>query len=100
MLEKAIDFCNGIGFPVDEYEIIVVESLGEGVLGQALTDNGQQKILLAHNAFSMGTKIVAGTLIEEHTHLRHGYADCSRGLQDFFLNALVGLGEQINGEPL
>lgn len=95
-LEKAIKFAEGLGFAISEYPIIPCENLGEGVLGRAA--NG--KIYLSKTVFMQGTKMVAGTLIEEFIHLRHGLADETRSMQNFLFDALVSLGEQINGEPL
>jgi hypothetical protein len=48
----------------------------------------------------VGTKTVAGTLIEEFIHLKHGLADESRDLQNFLLDRLVSLGEEMQGAPL
>jgi hypothetical protein len=48
----------------------------------------------------IGTKTVAGTLIEEFIHLKHGLGDECRDMQNFLLDRLVSLGEQMHGEPL
>lgn len=95
-LKKAIAFAQSIGFAVDEYEIVVIEHLGEGVLGRAAND----KIYLSKIVFMQGTKMVAGTLIEEFIHLRHKLADETRSMQNFLFDSLVSLGEQLAGEPL
>ena len=95
MLRKALNFCKEIGFDI-QYEISVVESLGSDVLGMAKDDT----VYIAHRAFMIGTKSVAGTLIEEHVHLKHGYEDCTRAMQNYFLDRMVSLGEQVVGEPL
>jgi hypothetical protein len=95
-LKKAINFANSIGFAVDEYEIVVIEHLGEGVLGRAAND----KIYLSKIVFMQGTKMVAGTLIEEFIHLRHKLHDETRSMQNFLFDSLVSLGEQLTGEPL
>lgn len=95
MLRKALHFCQQIGFDI-QYEIAVVESLGTEVLGMAKDGT----IYLAHRSFMIGTKSVAGTLIEEHVHLKHGYEDCTRGMQNYFLDRMMSLGEQVVGEPL
>jgi hypothetical protein len=95
-LAKAIGFAKSIGFAVDEYEIVAIENLGECVLGRAA--NG--KIYLSKTVFMQGTKMVAGTLIEEFIHLRHGLLDETRGMQNFLFDSLVSIGEQIHGEPL
>lgn len=95
-LKKAINFAKTIGFAVDEYEIVVIEHLGEGVLGRA----ANEKIYLSKIVFMQGTKMVAGTLIEEFIHLRHKLFDETRGMQNFLFDSLVSIGEQITGEPL
>lgn len=94
-LEKARDFCRRIGFDI-RYPVIVVESLGTDVYGMAM--KGQ--IYLAQRAFMIGTKCVAGTLIEEYVHLKHGHADNTRSMQNYLLDRMVSLGEQVVGEPL
>lgn len=95
-LAKAIEFSKSIGFSVDEYEIVIIENLGESVLGRAANN----KIYLSKIVFMQGTKMVAGTLIEEFIHLRHGLLDETRGMQNFLFDSLVSLGEQISGNPL
>ena len=95
-LTKAVSFCKKLGYLVDVYPIIVVDSLGKGILGLAESE----KIFLAQDAFEMGTKIVAGTLIEEYLHLYKGFSDYSPEFQDHLLNKVLTLGEKLNGEPL
>lgn len=97
-MDKALDFCGKIGFDIrDSYPIKVVESLGSGCLG--LADEGT--IFISESVFQMGgTKYLASTMIEEYVHLRHGYKDLTRELQNFFLDKMVSLGEEVLGEPL
>src|SRR3990167_3993030 len=95
MLERARRFCEDIGFDI-RYDVCVVESLGTDILGMAKDET----IYLAHRAFSVGTKCVAGTLIEEYVHLKHGYQDGTRGMQKYLLDRMVILGEVVVGEPL
>jgi hypothetical protein len=95
MLGKAVEFCRRFGFDLAN-EIVPVENIGPGVLGMARND----RIYVAREAFNMGTKVVAGTLIEEHIHLRYSLPDCSRAMQEHLLNRLVSAGERITGEPL
>ncbi|MDP9645853.1 hypothetical protein J2793_001286, partial [Paraburkholderia caledonica] len=47
-----------------------------------------------------GTKQLASTLIEEYIHLRHGWKDMTRELQNFLFDKLVSVGEELVGEPL
>lgn len=98
MLQKAIDFCVKIKFPVDEYEIVLAADLGAGVFGMAEIDH--KLILLAAKAFEGGTKQVAATLIEEWIHLKKGFFDESRNMQDYLLEQLVSMGEELIGEPV
>lgn len=95
-LDKAATFCEQIGFAVREYPIIVSEFLGEEVLGRA----HEGKIYISKRTLMMGTKMLAGTLIEEFVHLRHKLYDESRTMQNFLMDTIVSLGEQITGEAL
>ncbi len=95
-LEKAATFCERLGFAVREYPIIVSEFLGEEVLGRA----HEGKIYISKRTLMMGTKMLAGTLIEEFIHLRHSLYDETRTMQNFLMDTIVSLGEQITGEPL
>lgn len=95
-LDRAVAFCEQIGFPVREYPITVTDFLGEGVLGRA----HEGRIFVGKRVFMMGTKMLAGTLIEEFLHLRHRITDETRDMQNFLMDTIVTLGEQITGEPL
>lgn len=97
-MDRALTFCAQIGFHIrDAYPIKVVESLGDGVLG--LAEN--QTIFIAERVFQIGgTKQLAATLIEEYLHLRHGWRDLTRELQNFLFEKLVSVGEELVGEPL
>ncbi|MGA0608868.1 hypothetical protein [Caldimonas sp. KR1-144] len=96
-LERAITFCEGCGWPVSAYPIKVVEALGDGVLG--LAESGT--IFVSERVFEIGgTKQLAATLIEEFLHLRHGWKDCTRELQNYLFEKVVSLGEEVAGEPL
>jgi hypothetical protein len=96
MIERAIKFCKSIGFSVDEYPIIVTDTLGAGIY--ACAEGG--RIYIARQSFQQGTKMVAAALIEEFIHLRHDLHDESREMQTFLLTRLVSLGEELGGEPL
>lgn len=97
MLNKATKFCTKLGYNIGEYPVVVVEELGKGCLGLA-KDN---TIYITIECFEMGgTKLVASTLIEEFLHLKHGYSDKSRELQNCLLNKIVSLGEELFEEPL
>jgi hypothetical protein len=96
MLDKAIKFCADIGFDVSKYPIHVVESLGPNGIG--LAANG--RIYLSQRAFSVGTKYVASTLVEEYIHLKLGLHDCTRDMQNHLFDLVVSLGERLLGEPV
>lgn len=97
-VERALDFCQRLGFQIrGSYPIKFVESLGEGGLGLAKDET----IYIAEIVLNMGgTKQLASTLIEEYIHLRHGWKDMTRELQNFLFDKLVSVGEELVGEPL
>lgn len=95
-LRKAVSFCRRVGYPVDEYPIKTSDFLGEDTLGMA--QDGV--IFVTRKAFSMGTKQLAGTLVEEFLHLRYGLLDETRAMQNHLMDALVTMGESMLGEPL
>jgi hypothetical protein len=96
-MDRAVSFCERMGFDVSSYPIRPVESLGEGVIGLAQ----EGVIYVAERAFEMGgAKQIASTLIEEFLHLRHGWQDCTRELQTYLFEKVVSLGEELHGEPL
>lgn len=95
-LDKACRFCESLGFAVREYPIIVSEFLGEEVLGRAYDG----KIYISKRTLMMGTKMLAGTLFEEFIHLRHQLYDETRTMQNFLVDTIMSLGEQVTGEPL
>jgi hypothetical protein len=96
ILTKAVSFCRNLGFPVDEYPIVVTDALGPNILGMA----ENSRIYISRLAFMQGTKRVAGTMIEEFIHLRYKYEDETYSMQNFILDRLVSLGEQMQGVPL
>ncbi len=96
-LDKAKAFTRNLNlFREGEFTLIVVETLGRNILGQA--KNGY--IYLSQDVFEMGTKMVAITLIEEYIHLKHGHSDMSRNMQNLLFNKIITLGEELMGEPL
>lgn len=95
-LEKAVAFCTDIGFDVSRYPIIVVEHIDIGV--QGLAHKG--KIYVTRVAFEMGTKALAGALIEEFIHLSHKCDDMTREMQNILIDRIVTLGEELKGEPI
>lgn len=99
-LQRAIQFLRGLGFEIRN-EVRVVQSLGEyGTIGRAKLGDQGGPIWLCRDTFSRGTKQLAGTLLEEWLHLELGLDDCSRELQNWLLDRLCSLGEEVQGEPL
>lgn len=94
-LDRAIDFCERIGFPIRTYPIHVSEFLGVDVLGRA----HEGRIFVSKRVFMMGTKMLAGTLIEEYLHLHH-CQDETRTMQNILMDTICSIGEQLTGEPL
>lgn len=95
-LSRATRFCEFIGYKISEFPVVVTTDLDDNVWGRAY----EGTIYINRSAFANGTKIVAGTLIEEYIHLRHKLDDESRALQNHLLNALVSMGELAMGEPV
>lgn len=90
-MNEAIEFCRLLKYPVDEFNIIVVESLGEGILGRAHRD--ARHIHIARYALQLGDMNLASTLIEEWCHIKHGYNDCERDMQNWLFNQITRLGQ-------
>lgn len=95
MLERACRMLTGAGYDVRAFPIIVMDSLGAGIMG--LADEG--RILLSRVAFEKGTRELAATLIEEYAHLRSGQGDFTRGFQDWIFDHLLAEIERGHGEP-
>jgi hypothetical protein len=98
-LDKAILFCKDMGMDMTKYPIKIYESLREeGIMGEA--DMINKKILLSKLAFTMGTKQLVSTLVEEYVHLAHGHQDMSRGMQNFLFDSWISLAERHYRNPL
>ena len=93
---RAVDFLSSIGIDISGYPIIFTEFLGEGILGQAKND----KIYISRLPFNQGTKMLAGTIMEEYFHLKYKVEDCTYGMQNFLIDKIMTIGEQVTGEPL
>ena len=94
-LRHAVDFCRTLGYPVDQFPIVVADRLGDaGVLGFAA--NG--KIYLSTETFTRGARCVAGTLLEEYWHLSMALRDETRQFQNHLIETIVSLGSRITGK--
>jgi hypothetical protein len=96
MLMKAEAFVQSMGYDTQKYSIRIVANLRHGVLGTCYKTD----IYLSTRVFDMGTKMVAGTLLEEVMHLVHGVEDETRDFQNLLIDKIVGMYEIQNGEPI
>jgi len=96
MLTKAAKVCVNFGHDPSAIPILFVRSLGAGVLGTVKRD----KIFISIETFEMGTKMLAGTLMEELIHYETGLGDCDRGMQNYLINRIMSMYEEKQGEPL
>ena len=92
-IQAAINLCKSLGHPVDEFDIKISTNLGENTIGRA--DGNSKTMYLAKTTLDQGVSIIAGTLLEEWVHLRLGLKDESRALQNWLLNRLIALGEEL-----
>jgi hypothetical protein len=95
-LRKATELSKKMGFDIDEYPVIVTDALGSTVLGLAEGET----IYISTQAFTYGAKTVAQTLIEEYIHLKHGFEDECRAMQNYLFGRLVDLGTELHQEVL
>lgn len=96
MLETAINTLTKAGYPVTAFPIVSVTNLGKNVLGLA----EDQTIYLSEYAYTLGTKTLTMTLLEEYVHNKTGFEDFSRELQTYFLGELVTKIEELTDQAL
>lgn len=97
MLEKACKFVRSIGYPgVWAKDQNIVENLGKGILGRVI----ERKAYISLLSFEQGTKRLAGTILEEHIHITKGFMDYTHEFQDYLIDRLMSMGEELMGEPL
>lgn len=94
MLTRAHAFCAALGEPVTA-SVAVYQDL-HGAHGKARPG----KIMLSLSAFEMGTKFLSTTLLEEHLHATRGMDDYSRQMQDWLLQKIASLHEELTQQPL
>jgi len=95
-LESAKRFLLEIGHDVSQHDIVVTDSLGHSTLGMAT----EQTIFISPRAFSIGTKMLASTLLEEHIHLKFGLRDNSRKMQNHLFDMIMDLAERVTNTCL
>ena len=96
MYTKAAEVCVELGHRPADIKVHFVQSLGPGVLGCVR----RGKIYISIETFDMGTKMLAGTLLEELIHHECGLSDCTRGMQNYLMNRIMTMYEETKGEPL
>ena len=79
-----------------EYPVVFTEYLGEGILGMAKNET----IYISRLTLNQGTKMLAGTLMEEYFHLKYKLQDCTYTMQNFLIDRIMTIGEELIGEPL
>lgn len=95
MLDKARRMLTAGGFQVDDFPIVVADTLGPNICG--LAQDG--RIYLSLLPFRKGTREVAATLLEEFAHLASGCGDETRDFQNWLLDQLLVQAERTAGEP-
>lgn len=90
-LEEAGAFLQKLNCGMKRTDFIVTESLGQNVEG--MVENGQ--IYIARACIAKGVDWVASTLYEEFIHKTFGYADCTRGMQQFLFDKIFQLVKEI-----
>jgi len=94
LVNQAIHDVRMAGFMVDEYPIRTVLNLRNNALGMAAGGT----IYIAQDVFNRGgLEMLKATLIEEWVHLKFGYGDCERNMQNYLFEQLVRLIDLSNG---
>lgn len=87
LVESSLKLFNNSGLKVSMASIKVARFDDQNVLG--LTANGQ--IILSEKLLTTEKQNLDSTLLEEITHLKSGYGDCTRALQDYLFRTIVYL---------
>lgn len=98
-LRRAMEFCARLGYPVNVPVLVVRASKQTNKLGWAEL-HPEQRIIVTERVFEMGTKMLAGTLLEENWHVEFSFNDMTRDFQNFLVDQIVSLGERLDGEAL
>jgi len=75
---------------VEPTSIIFVETLGPGIVAQALDGD----ILITRQCLANGVDFLAITIYEEWIHNNMGYHDCSRSMQQFLFDKILELAKR------
>jgi hypothetical protein len=85
-LNRCVDICKRSLRDFAEYDIMVVKTLGE--MTMAIAEVDQQRIVISKRVFEMGTRYLLSTLIEEYSHIKTGFNDCTREFQTHIFDTL------------
>jgi len=88
-IKESLDFLKKSGYEI-EYPIEVCSFQDDGILGQAVG----KKILISEHTFQQGKKKVTETIYEEFLHIKHGFSDCSRDMQEHLFNQIISMMEE------
>lgn len=97
-LSRACGIAERLGFLVNSYPINTYESLGTGVLALAHRGEDGKEIMLTRELFTKGVLTLARGIIEEYIHLRHGFEDESRPMQNYLFDKMMHFGMASIGE--
>lgn len=92
-LKEALQLCAVLGYDIKQ-QIVITDELPDSVLGQVFPKHSE-KIYIARRAFTMGLLTVAGTLLEEHIHLKYGLLDETRQMQNHLFDVLMRAAQRI-----
>lgn len=87
MVEKACEMLTVLNCYVKPADLTFVEHLGPGVYAQAK----EGKMILTRQCLANGLDFTAITIYEEWIHNKMGYADESRGMQQFLFDKILEL---------
>lgn len=98
-LAKCKKICSSMYSNFDSYPIKIVKSLGESTM--ALADRELNTIIISKRCFTLGTKFLFSTMLEEYYHLATGYNDMTRELQTYLFDTISTLVEShVIQEPI
>jgi hypothetical protein len=98
-LDRAKMICKKILPDFENFPIVIVKSLGQTTM--AMADRQENAMVISKASFKMGTKFLVSTLIEEYTHLKTGFHDCTRQLQTHLFDSICTIIEDhVIREPI
>lgn len=93
-IDTALEMLKGLRVNITPQEIMFTQNLGQNVHG--LLEDG--KIYISEICLNKGADWIASTIYEEWIHLHLGYADGSRGLQQFLFDKVFELLKQVKND--